>query len=261
MTAARHMAAPVFLHTTNSGPLIVSSAVAGRGYRRAVDARRASTSGGSPSASTPATRLGAGGGSRTSPSSRRAPRSWSSTCCRSSSPTTRTAAASCRTSHAWPTVSARRAARSPGSSLRLTRRRRGRRSSTVPRSPSATAPRPAPARRPSACGTNSPSTTATSWSRSRRPARSSQAGAPLLDILRRCGVDTVLVAGTVTNVCCESSVRDAATLGFRVVLVADATAAPSDEIHNASVYRSFGDVRPAAEVLELLASGSASTTR
>lgn len=78
---------------------------------------------------------------------------------------------------------------------------------------------------------------------------------PLPDELRRRGVDTVLITGTVTNVCCESSVRDAATLGFRVVLVADANAAPSDEMHNATlttVYRSFGDVRPTADVLALI---------
>ncbi len=68
-------------------------------------------------------------------------------------------------------------------------------------------------------------------------------------------VDTVLIAGTVTNVCCESSARDAAGLGLRVVFLADATAAPSDAIHNATlvtIYRSFGDVRAVAEVAALL---------
>ena len=34
-------------------------------------------------------------------------------------------------------------------------------------------------------------------------------------------IDNVLIVGTVTNVCCESSVRDASTLGYRVVMVAD----------------------------------------
>ena len=68
-------------------------------------------------------------------------------------------------------------------------------------------------------------------------------------------MDTVLIAGTVTNVCCESSARDAAALGLRVVFLADATAAPTDAIHNATlltIYRSFGDVRPVAEVIGLL---------
>lgn len=69
------------------------------------------------------------------------------------------------------------------------------------------------------------------------------------------GVDTVLIAGTVTNVCCESSARDAAATGLRVVFLADATAAPNDAIQNATlvtVYRSFGDVRAVAEVVGLL---------
>ena len=55
--------------------------------------------------------------------------------------------------------------------------------------------------------------------------------------------------------CCESSARDASTLGYRVVLVADANAAMRDQDHNATlhtIYRSFGDVRPTREVVELL---------
>jgi nicotinamidase-related amidase len=72
-------------------------------------------------------------------------------------------------------------------------------------------------------------------------------------------VDSVLIAGTVANVCCESSVRDARTLGYRVVMLADANAAPTDEMLNATlrtVYRSFGDVRPSGEVQRLLGIGS-----
>ena len=69
------------------------------------------------------------------------------------------------------------------------------------------------------------------------------------------GIDTVVVTGTVTNVCVEGSVRDAATLGLRVILVADACAAMRDQDHNAAlhvVYRSFGDVRTTAEVVDLV---------
>lgn len=68
-------------------------------------------------------------------------------------------------------------------------------------------------------------------------------------------MDTVLITGTVTNVCCESSARDASTLGYRVVMLADANAARRDEDHNATlhtIYRSFGDVRSAREVIELV---------
>jgi nicotinamidase-related amidase len=69
------------------------------------------------------------------------------------------------------------------------------------------------------------------------------------------GVDTLLITGTVTSVCCESTARDAATLGYRVVFVADGTCDGRDAVHNAAlrtIYRSFGDVRPTAEVLGLV---------
>jgi nicotinamidase-related amidase len=72
-------------------------------------------------------------------------------------------------------------------------------------------------------------------------------------------IDTVLITGTVANVCCESSARDASTLGYRVIMVADANAARRDQDLNATlhtVYRTFGDVRPTAEVLELIAHGA-----
>lgn len=70
-------------------------------------------------------------------------------------------------------------------------------------------------------------------------------------------VDTVLITGMVTNVCCESSARDAATLGYRVVMVADGNAARRDQDHNATlhtVYRTFGDVRSTDELVSMLAS-------
>ncbi|MFG2976578.1 isochorismatase family protein [Streptomyces sp. NPDC048331] len=78
----------------------------------------------------------------------------------------------------------------------------------------------------------------------------------LPELLAERGVDTVLITGTLTNVCCESSARDAATTGLRVVMVADANAAGRDQDHNAAlhtVYRSFGDVRTTSEVLTLIA--------
>lgn len=73
-------------------------------------------------------------------------------------------------------------------------------------------------------------------------------------------MDTVLVTGTLTNICCESTARDASTLGLRVIMVADANAARRDQDHNATlynVYRSFGDVRPTDEVLDLIGAGTA----
>ena len=80
---------------------------------------------------------------------------------------------------------------------------------------------------------------------------------PLPSLLDERGINTVLVTGTVTNVCCESSARDASTLGYRVIMVADANAAVRDEDHNATlhtIYRSFGDLRPTAEVIAMIES-------
>lgn len=78
----------------------------------------------------------------------------------------------------------------------------------------------------------------------------------LPELLHVRGIETVVVAGTVTNVCCESTARDARALGFRVIMAADANAARTDAEHNATlhtIYRSFGDVRPTPEILALIA--------
>jgi ureidoacrylate peracid hydrolase len=67
----------------------------------------------------------------------------------------------------------------------------------------------------------------------------------LPQVLRRRGLDTVLIAGTVTNVCCESSARDAMQLNFKTVMITDANAAMTDDEHNWSLinfYSSFGDI-------------------
>ncbi|MFE0629361.1 isochorismatase family protein [Streptomyces sp. NPDC058864] len=81
---------------------------------------------------------------------------------------------------------------------------------------------------------------------------------PLPEVLAASGVDTVLVCGVVTDVCVAGSARDASTLGLRVIVVADGAAADSDEVHNAALrtlYRSFADVRPTADVLDLIRAG------
>ena len=67
----------------------------------------------------------------------------------------------------------------------------------------------------------------------------------LAERLRARGFDTVLITGTVTNVCCESSARDAAMLNFRTIMVSDGNAAASQAEHDASLtafYNVFGDV-------------------
>lgn len=73
----------------------------------------------------------------------------------------------------------------------------------------------------------------------------------LHDELQARHVDTVLIAGTVANVCCESTARDARNQGLRVIMVADAISAPTDAMLNATlttIYRSFGDVRTTPEI-------------
>jgi ureidoacrylate peracid hydrolase len=78
---------------------------------------------------------------------------------------------------------------------------------------------------------------------------------PLERVLRGMGIDTVLVAGTKTNVCCESSARDAMMLDFKVVLVEDCCAALSDDEHRSAlenVIQQFGDVMTSDEVLAAL---------
>ena len=81
----------------------------------------------------------------------------------------------------------------------------------------------------------------------------------LAERLTGAGIDTVLIAGTLTNVCCESSARDAMMRGFRVILVEDANATRSDAEHQAAlvnVHQVFGDVRKTDDVIALLAAGA-----
>src|SRR6202030_3469782 len=76
--------------------------------------------------------------------------------------------------------------------------------------------------------------------------------------LRDRGVDTLLITGTATNVCCESSARDAMTLNFKVVLVSDGLATHTDDEHNATLsafYGQFGDVQSVDEVMQSLGRG------
>jgi len=73
--------------------------------------------------------------------------------------------------------------------------------------------------------------------------------------LRARGIDTVIVTGTVTNICCESTARDAMMRNFRTIMVTDGNAAMSDELHNASLiafYVRFGDIMPTDRMIDLL---------
>jgi ureidoacrylate peracid hydrolase len=74
--------------------------------------------------------------------------------------------------------------------------------------------------------------------------------------LKRRGIDTVLIAGTATNVCCETSARDAMILDYRVIMLSDGNATWTDEEHAASLNNFplfFGDVMTTDEAIARLA--------
>ena len=78
--------------------------------------------------------------------------------------------------------------------------------------------------------------------------------------LRRRGIDTVLIAGTLTNVCCESTARDAMLLDYKTIMLSDGNATLSDEEHAATLNTFamfFGDVLTTDEVIARLSPAQA----
>src|SRR5262245_17328023 len=66
------------------------------------------------------------------------------------------------------------------------------------------------------------------------------------------GIDTLLIAGTASNGCCESTARDAAMLNFKVIMISDASATETDDMHSMSLqffYRVYGDVLTVDEAI------------
>ena len=81
--------------------------------------------------------------------------------------------------------------------------------------------------------------------------------------LKTRGIDTLLITGTVTNVCCESTARDAMMLDYRVTMLSDGNAALNDQEHAAALdtfAMFFGDVMTTGEAIaRLVAPDRAST--
>lgn len=78
----------------------------------------------------------------------------------------------------------------------------------------------------------------------------------LHETLQARAIDTIIVTGTLTNCCCESTARDAMQLNYNVIFVSDANATLSDAEHNATLNNMcalFADVMSAAEVIGALA--------
>lgn len=60
-------------------------------------------------------------------------------------------------------------------------------------------------------------------------------GTPLDDSLRESGVEQLLITGVLTHLCCETTAREAFSLGYEVYFPVDATATQREELHVASL--------------------------
>lgn len=75
-------------------------------------------------------------------------------------------------------------------------------------------------------------------------------------LLRNMGINTLIMTGVVTNNCVESSTRTAGDLGYRVLLIEDATAAWTQEGHDAAIRHldhNFAVVKSTQQVLDEIA--------
>ena len=61
-------------------------------------------------------------------------------------------------------------------------------------------------------------------------------GTSLEELLREEGIESLVITGVLTNVCCESTLRDAFMLGFNTVLLEDCCASDNLEAHNITIY-------------------------
>lgn len=73
-------------------------------------------------------------------------------------------------------------------------------------------------------------------------------------VLQAREIDTVIITGTSTDVCCDSTARDAMMLNYKVIFASDGTATHTDEEHNATlgILLLFADVMSTDEVVRYL---------
>ena len=79
-------------------------------------------------------------------------------------------------------------------------------------------------------------------------------GGQLRRALEAHGTEMIVITGTLTNCCCESTAREANLAGYKVIVVSDATATLTDREHNAALMNLrlfFADVRRTREVLKM----------
>ena len=82
-----------------------------------------------------------------------------------------------------------------------------------------------------------------------------QGSSDIENVLKDNGIETILVTGVATNVCCESTARDAMMLNYRTLMVSDGCAAPTDGEHASTMgnfYLFFGDVQSTDELVARL---------
>jgi len=82
----------------------------------------------------------------------------------------------------------------------------------------------------------------------------------LHEILQARGIDTLIITGTATQVCCESTARDAMMLNYKVFFVADGNATFTDAEHNgtlSAMAHTFCDVVDAATLVSLIGESAA----
>lgn len=73
--------------------------------------------------------------------------------------------------------------------------------------------------------------------------------------LRNMNIDSLIVCGVTTDVCVETTARDAADRGFQVIIAEDACTAFSTDLHRAALQAfslAFGRVRKTEEIVRLL---------
>jgi ureidoacrylate peracid hydrolase len=74
-------------------------------------------------------------------------------------------------------------------------------------------------------------------------------------ILSGRNVDTIIITGTATQVCCESTARDAMMLNYKVFFIDDGNATFTDQEHNATLSamaHTFCDVLPTDALLDMI---------
>ena len=80
-------------------------------------------------------------------------------------------------------------------------------------------------------------------------------GTPLADLLRGRGVESLLITGTVTQICVEETAREAFHHNFKTTLVSDAVSSYAPDLHAATLKNfamKFGWVESSENLLKLL---------